>query len=146
MPVGTITKRYDNPTNIRVTFDNDREKTYSTNKKNLYDILEEGATIEYTVEQNKGFWNIATAVPATRAAVEPASARPTAPTGADGQSWGNAKNVAGNMIAFLVEGVPAPEETFSAWHYWATKIYYAEPLPPLVAEAVRQGGQLKDDV
>lgn len=79
MPTGTITKRFDNEKNIRVTFDNDREKSYSTIKRELYPILVEGATVDYTIEQNqRGYWNIIAASPAGGA---PASA-PTKASGA----------------------------------------------------------------
>ena len=52
MPIGTVTKRFDNEKNIRVTFDNDKDKTYSTNKRELYPILQEGNAVDYTTVVN----------------------------------------------------------------------------------------------
>ena len=141
MPVGTITKRYDNPTNIRITFDNDREKIYSTNKKNLYDILEEGATIEYTVEQNKGFWNIATAVPSV-ASVTIQDAPAGMPTDRDTIILDEV--IFKGAIDLQAQGHSpegAAELAIATWDAVRSR-----HLSPLVAEAVRQGGQLKDDV
>ena len=61
MPIGTVTKRFDNEKNIRVEFDNERARTYSTNKRALYDALQLGNTVEYETEQNGQFVNIVSA-------------------------------------------------------------------------------------
>ena len=62
MPIGTVTKRFNNEKNIKVTMDNGgKDKSYSTNKRELYPILEEGNTVNYTLQQNGDYWNIVSA-------------------------------------------------------------------------------------
>jgi hypothetical protein len=61
MPIGTVTKRFDNEKNIRVEFDNERARTYSTNKRALYDALQLGNTVEYETEQSGQYVNIVSA-------------------------------------------------------------------------------------
>jgi hypothetical protein len=141
MPVGTITKRYDNPTNIRVTFDGDRETTYSTNKKDLYDILREGATVEYTVEQHDKYWNIATAVPSV-ASVTIQDAPAGMPTDRDTIILDEV--IFKGAIDLQAQGHSPEGAAELAIATWGA--VRSRHLPPLVAEAVRQGGQLQDDV
>ena len=63
MPIGTVTKRFNNEKNIKVTFDNDKDKSYSTNKRELYPLLQEGNTVDYKIQQNGQYWNIVEATP-----------------------------------------------------------------------------------
>jgi len=72
MPIGTVTKRFDNEKNIKVTFDNDRDKAYSTNKRELYPILQEGHTVDYSLVQNGQYTNIVGAI-VVEGAPEPAA-------------------------------------------------------------------------
>jgi hypothetical protein len=74
MPIGTVTKRFDNEKNIRITFDNDKDgKTFSTNKRELYPILQEGNTVDYTTVVNGQYTNITAAILVENSAPAPAT-------------------------------------------------------------------------
>ena len=73
MPIGTVTKRFDNEKNIRVTFDQDKDKTYSTNKRELYPILQEGNVVDYTTVVNGQYTNITAAILVENSAPAPAT-------------------------------------------------------------------------
>ena len=145
MPIGTVTKRFNNEKNIKVTFDNDKDKSYSTNKRELYPLLQEGNTVDYKIQQNGQYWNIVEATP-----VE-ASAAPATPGPAVGRSTLTEKDtLIVDQVLFkgaidkLVKGDTTPEEAASdAVLTWNWVLYYRHGgNSPLVEAGIEEGGQI----
>jgi hypothetical protein len=147
MPIGTVTKRFDNEKNIRVTFDNGgKDKSYSTNKRVLYPVLQEGNTVNYTLEQNGEYWNIVSAVTLENSGSAPAASGP-----AVGRSILTEKDtLIVDQVLFkgaidkLVKGDTTPQEAASdAVLTWNWVLYYRHGgNSPLVEAAIREGGQV----
>jgi len=145
MPIGTVTKRFNNEKNIKVTFDNDKDKSYSTNKRELYPLLQEGNTVDYKIQQNGQYWNIVEATP-----VE-ASAAPATPGPAVGRSTLTEKDtLIVDQVLFkgaidkLVKGDTTPQEAASdAVLTWNWVLYYRHGgNSPLVEAGIEEGGQI----
>ena len=146
MPIGTVTKRFDNEKNIRVTFDNGgKDKSYSTNKRELYPVLLEGSTVDYTVQQNGQYWNIVSAT------LVSSGAAPAASGPAVGRSILTEKDtLIVDQVLFkgaidkLVKGDTTPQEAASdAVLTWNWVLYYRHGgNSPLVEAAIEEGGQV----
>ena len=150
MPIGKVTKRWNNEKNIRVTFDDDKDKSYTTNKSALYPLLEQGNTVDYKIQQNGQYWNIVEATP-----VE-ASAAPATPGPAVGRSTLTEKDtLIVDQVLFKgaidlqvsQPGVPAymdPKEAASdAVLTWNWVLYYRHGgNSPLVEAGIEEGGQI----
>ena len=150
MPIGTVTKRFDNEKNIRVTFDNDRDKTYSTNKRDLYPILQEGNRVDYTLVTNGNYTNISAAIllggasPAT-----PGATGAPAPSGPRSTLTEKDTLIVDQVlfkgaIDLMVKHDPSPEGAAEmAVFAWNAVLYYRHGgAAPLVLEAMKEGGHL----
>ena len=142
MPIGTVTKRFDNEKNIKVTFDNDREKAFSTNKRELYPMLQEGNTVDYALVQNGQYTNIVGAM-----VVEGASA--PAPSGPRSSLTEKDTLIVDQVlfkgaIDLQEQKATTPNEAakiaVETWNY--IQYHRHGGNSPLVEAAIEEGGQL----
>jgi|TARA_R110000822_G_scaffold32491_2_gene93150 hypothetical protein len=148
MPIGTVTKRFTNEKNIKVTFDNDREKTYSTFNADLYPILVEGATVDYTLKVNGAYTNIVSAVTVGGAPATPAAPAQGSP--APRSSLTDKDTLIVDQVLFkaaidlMVKNNHDPEGAAEmAVHTWNCILYYRHGgASPMVLEAMKAGGQI----
>mgnify|MGYP000252630584 FL=1 len=148
MPIGTVTKRFTNEKNIKVTFDNDREKTYSTFNAELYPILVEGAMVDYTLKVNGAYTNIVSAVTVGNAPAMPSV--PTQGTLAPRSSLTDKDTLIVDQVLFkaaidlMVKHNHEPEGAAEmAVFTWNCILYYRHGgASPLTMEAMRAGGQI----
>lgn len=161
MPIGTITKRFNNAKNIRVTFDNDREKSFSCVDQKLYSILVEGATVEYETKQNGQWVNLIAARPAGQAPADPGQMptnAPSSPVQARQAAGYDRDTIIVDQVIFkaavdiVVSQGHEPEAAAEmAVFMWNCVRYYRHGGDsPLVMAAIKEGGQINaptsDDV
>ena len=151
MPIGTVTKRFNNDKNIKVTFDNDRERTYSTFNADLYPILVEGATVDYTLKVNGNYTNIVAAMSVGSAPATPAApAAPAQGSPAPRSSLTDKDTLIVDQVLFkaaidlMVKHNHEPEGAAEmAVFTWNCILYYRHGgESPMTMQAMEAGGQI----